>query len=100
MSNNLRADKRGAHRTEYAKNRKRILLSCNVCAICGKPVDKSLKFPHPMSALKDISNVSYSEYYHKAMLNMDLSKEVDFQHLVMIEIKKEGYIKYDRRRKK
>lgn len=30
---------------------------------------------------------------------MDLSKEVDFQHLVMIEIKKEGYIKYDRRRK-
>lgn len=53
-----------------------------------------------MSALKDISNVSYSEYYHKAMLNMDLSKEVDFQHLVMIEIKKEGYIKYDRGRKK
>ncbi len=53
-----------------------------------------------MSALKDISNVLYSEYYHKAMLNMDLSKEVDFQHLVMIEIKKEGYIKYDRRRKK
>ena len=53
-----------------------------------------------MSALKDISNVLYSEYYHKAMLNMDLSKEVDFLHLVMIEIKKEGYIKYDRRRKK
>ncbi len=52
-----------------------------------------------MSALKDISNVLYSEYYHKAMLNMDLSKEVDFQHLVMIEIKKVGYIKYERRRK-
>lgn len=53
MSNNLRADKRGAHRTEYAKNRKRILLSSNVCAICGKPIDKSLKFPHPMSATVD-----------------------------------------------
>lgn len=51
MSNNLRADKRGSHRTEYAKNRKRILLSCNVCAICGKPVDKSLKFPHPIEPI-------------------------------------------------
>ena len=63
--------------------------------LCSNP-----EFDYSMSALKDISNVSYSEYYHKAMLNMDLSKEVDFQHLVMIEIKKEGYIKYDRRRKK
>lgn len=48
-----RADREGAHRIPYERNRKRILASENVCALCGKPVDKSLKFPHPMSATVD-----------------------------------------------
>lgn len=29
--------------------RARVLASSDVCAICGKPVDKSLKTPHPLS---------------------------------------------------
>jgi 5-methylcytosine-specific restriction endonuclease McrA len=33
--------------------RKRLLASQDVCALCGLPVDKSLKCPHPMSAEVD-----------------------------------------------
>lgn len=33
--------------------RARVLAAYNVCAICGKPVDKTLKTPHPMSAEVD-----------------------------------------------
>lgn len=48
-----RADKVGAHRTAFEKNKRRIMQSQEVCGICGKPVDKSLKFPHPLSACID-----------------------------------------------
>jgi 5-methylcytosine-specific restriction endonuclease McrA len=50
---NRRADHIGPHRTAFEKNRKRVLLSQDVCGICGRPVDKSLKFPDPMSAVVD-----------------------------------------------
>ena len=33
--------------------RQRVLAAYDVCAICGKPVDKTLKTPHPMSAEVD-----------------------------------------------
>ena len=33
--------------------RKRLLASEDICAICGLPIDKSLKTPHPMSAEVD-----------------------------------------------
>lgn len=33
--------------------RKRVLAAYDVCAICGKPVDKTLKTPHPLSAEVD-----------------------------------------------
>lgn len=49
----MRADKLGEHRTAFEKNRKKILATQDVCGICGKPVDKSLKWPHPMSACVD-----------------------------------------------
>lgn len=50
---NDRADHRPGVRTEYEHNRKRILASQDVCGICGKPVDKSLKYPDPYSASVD-----------------------------------------------
>ena len=50
---NRRADHTGQHRTTYEKNRKRILATQDICGICGKPVDKSLKSPHPLSATVD-----------------------------------------------
>ena len=49
----MRADRTGAHRTEFDKNKKRILKTQNVCGICGNPVDKKLKFPEPLSPVVD-----------------------------------------------
>lgn len=48
-----RADRKGAHRANYERNRKRIIATQNTCGICGHPVDFSLKSPHPMSATAD-----------------------------------------------
>lgn len=48
-----RADRKGAHRANYERNRKRILATENTCALCNHPVDFSLKAPHPMSAAID-----------------------------------------------
>ncbi|WP_368668741.1 HNH endonuclease [Sporosarcina sp. 6E9] len=49
----IRADRKGAHRANYERNRKRIFATQNTCGICGHPVDFSLKVPHPMSATAD-----------------------------------------------
>lgn len=48
-----RPDKDGTHRHAFDRNKKRILATQDVCGICGKPVDKSLAYPHPMSACID-----------------------------------------------
>lgn len=48
-----RLDKVGEFRTAFEKNRKIILASQDVCALCGKPVDKSVKYPDAMSAVVD-----------------------------------------------
>ncbi|KLO71586.1 HNH endonuclease [Enterococcus cecorum] len=49
----MRADRVGKHRTAFEKNRKRILMTENTCGICGQPVDKQLKPPHPLSPVID-----------------------------------------------
>lgn len=41
------------HNGQLEKNRKRIYATQTVCAICGKPVDFSLKYPHPLSPTID-----------------------------------------------
>lgn len=43
----------GGERAQYESNRKRILATQEVCGICGRPVDKSIKYPHPMSPTVD-----------------------------------------------
>ena len=48
-----RPDRNGPHRAQFEANRKIILATQSICGICGKPVDKSLKFPDPMSATVD-----------------------------------------------
>lgn len=53
MSANTRPDREGAHRTAFEKNKRKILLTQEICAICGRPVDKSLKYPHPLSPTVD-----------------------------------------------
>jgi len=49
----LRADRQGQHRSAFDKNKKRILMTQTTCGICGKPVDKNLKYPDPMSPVID-----------------------------------------------
>lgn len=49
MATRNRPDKDGKHRAQFDKNKKRIYATQTVCGICGKPVDFSLKYPHPLS---------------------------------------------------
>lgn len=49
----MRKERDVSHRGAYEKNKRTILRTQNTCGICGKPVDFSLKSPHPMSACID-----------------------------------------------
>lgn len=49
----MRLDKSPGHRTEFEKNKKRILKTQNTCGICGKEVDKKIKYPEPLSPVVD-----------------------------------------------
>lgn len=48
-----RPDHDGAHRLAFDRAKKKILASESICGICGLPVDKTLKYPHPMSPCID-----------------------------------------------
>jgi 5-methylcytosine-specific restriction endonuclease McrA len=48
-----RADRAAGNRALFEANKKIILATQSVCAICGKPVDKSIKYPDPMSPTVD-----------------------------------------------
>ena len=48
-----RADRQAGNRAEYERNKAIIFKTQTVCGICGKPVDFSLKPPHPLSASCD-----------------------------------------------
>lgn len=48
-----RPDKDGSHRAEFERNRKILLMTAEVCAICGQPLDRRYKYPHPLSATAD-----------------------------------------------
>lgn len=40
-------------RARFERNKKKVLQTQEVCAICGRPVDKSLLYPHPLSPTVD-----------------------------------------------
>ena len=48
-----RKDRVGEFRTALDKNKKIIFMTQEVCGICGQPVDKTLKYPDPMSKTVD-----------------------------------------------
>ena len=48
-----RPDHDGTHRLAFDRNKKKILASQSTCGICGQPVDKSLKYPHPFAPCID-----------------------------------------------
>lgn len=49
----LRPEHDPARSSVFKKNKKIILATQSVCGICGQMIDKSLKYPHPMSATVD-----------------------------------------------
>lgn len=48
-----RPDKEGTHQRQLAINKKRIYATQTTCGICGKPVDFTLKYPHPWAKCID-----------------------------------------------
>ena len=48
-----RPERNPAIRSQWEHNKKIILARDSICGICGKPVDKSLKYPDPMSPTID-----------------------------------------------
>lgn len=42
-----------AHRKVFELNKKKIYATQDICGICGKPVDPSYKYPHPLSRCID-----------------------------------------------
>lgn len=48
-----RPDRNGTHKAAFQRNKKRIYATQEICGICGKPVDPSYKFPHPLSRTID-----------------------------------------------
>ena len=48
-----RLDKKGPHRVAFERNKKRILKTKHTCGICGRDVDKTLAYPHPLSPVID-----------------------------------------------
>lgn len=49
----VRADRQAGNYSLFEANKKIILATQSVCAICGKPVDKTIKYPDPMSPTVD-----------------------------------------------
>lgn len=48
-----RPDKDGTHRLAFDRNKKKIYATQTICGICGKPVDFSQRYPHPLSPCID-----------------------------------------------
>ena len=53
MAKTLRPDHNGTHRAQFDKNKRIIYATQGVCGICGLPVDKTLRWPDPMSKTVD-----------------------------------------------
>lgn len=53
MAKGYRPDQNGTHRAQFDKNKKKIYATQTVCGICGKPVDFTYKYPHPLSPCID-----------------------------------------------
>jgi len=73
MSNQSRPDRQGPHRVAFEKNKKVILKTQDICGICGKPVDKRLKSPDPLSPVIDHIMPINKGGHPSAMENLQLT---------------------------
>ena len=49
----MRSDRTPGNRAAYENARRKVLATQKICGICGKPVDFSYKYPHPLSPTVD-----------------------------------------------
>ena len=50
---NFGTERYGVHRGAFEKNKKKILATQRCCGICGREVDFSRRYPHPLSPCID-----------------------------------------------
>lgn len=55
------------------------------------------RYTYSVQAIKDLGNISYGEYYRKAMAEAELSEDFDIQHKVFEILDREGIVKYVRK---
>ena len=53
MGKASRPDQNGVHRAAFDRAKKKIYATQTVCGICGKPVDFTKRYPHPLSPCID-----------------------------------------------
>lgn len=53
LTAHIRPERDAARRAVFENNKKIILATQTICGICGQPVDKTLKFPDPLSPTVD-----------------------------------------------
>lgn len=53
MAGGGRSDRAPGNRGAYENAKKKILKTQTICGICGKPVDFSYRYPHPLSPTVD-----------------------------------------------
>ena len=53
MNPNERPDRQGEHRRAFERNSRIILKTREICGICGRPVNKKLRYPDPMAPSVD-----------------------------------------------
>lgn len=49
----MRSDRTAGNRAAFEAARKKVLATQKICGICGKPVDFSYRYPHPLSPTVD-----------------------------------------------
>lgn len=89
MAEDTRSSRFGNHRQDYEKNRALIIQRGNTCALCGKPVDKKIKYPHPMCPTvdhiipiakgghpSDINNLQLTHFYCNRMKSDSITQRV------------------------
>lgn len=88
---NTRPDHNGTQRKQFESNKKKIYATQTVCGICGKPVDFSFKFPHPLSPCidhiipvakggnpSDISNLQLAHMCCNRFKSDKITEKIDF----------------------
>lgn len=68
-----RPDQSGTHRKQFERNKKKIFMTQEICGICGRPVEFSYRYPHPLSPCIDHIIPVSKGGHPSAIANMQLA---------------------------